>query len=258
MPLEGSAIDSVQLFSMYGDTRGLETNEWGVGFKWRKDRFLGQEHDRPDEILIDLQTRSHVNLEYLQLGISMRDTSSGILGFSWNNVNIVPDWQIFHISWLSTDLEHIHKINLTFFMYGADSTYIGLEVLLNNLRFVYIDTVGGNIVKDTVLIDNFGDDGPNSVEPISGTPTGFILHQNYPNPFNPTTKIRYEISELTLVNLTIYDLLGQKITTLVDEELSAGVYETPFDGTGLSSGTYIAVLSINVQRVQTRKMTLMK
>jgi hypothetical protein len=66
----------------------------------------------------------------------------------------------------------------------------------------------------------------------------FSFSQNYPNPFNPTTKIQYQLPELSKVKLTVYDMLGREIKTLVNEEKPAGSYEVKFDGTGLPSGIY--------------------
>ena len=72
----------------------------------------------------------------------------------------------------------------------------------------------------------------------SVVPGSFILHQNYPNPFNPTTKIKFEIYSNTNVKLSVFDILGKKITTLINGKLNTGVYETEFDASGLSSGIY--------------------
>ncbi len=69
-------------------------------------------------------------------------------------------------------------------------------------------------------------------------PSVYTLYQNYPNPFNPTTKIEYQLPELSKVKLTIYDVLGREVTTLVNEEKPAGTYEVDFDGTNLPSGVY--------------------
>ena len=95
------------------------------------------------------------------------------------------------------------------------------------------------------------------VEQISGLPQDFNLSQNYPNPFNPSTKIEYSIPEESFVQLKVYDVLGNEVATLVDEEQSAGSYRADFSGSDLSSGLYIAKLQTgNYSR--TIKMTLMK
>ncbi len=85
----------------------------------------------------------------------------------------------------------------------------------------------------------------------------FELNQNYPNPFNPTTKIKYTISEREFVSLKVYDVLGNKITTLVNEEKPAGKYEINFNGENLSSGIYFYKLHAG-NFIQTNKMILVK
>ena len=74
-------------------------------------------------------------------------------------------------------------------------------------------------------------------------PKEFSLSQNYPNPFNPVTKIRYSIpfggtSLMKYVQLKVYDILGNEIATLVNEEKPAGYYEIEFNGSNLTSGIY--------------------
>ncbi|HCV44341.1 MAG TPA: hypothetical protein DGH68_12710 [Bacteroidetes bacterium] len=69
-------------------------------------------------------------------------------------------------------------------------------------------------------------------------PKEFALDQNYPNPFNPSTKIEYAVPKESRVRLEVYNLLGQRIATLVDEVKSAGYYTASFDAVGLSSGLY--------------------
>jgi len=91
----------------------------------------------------------------------------------------------------------------------------------------------------------------------SEIPTSYSLSQNYPNPFNPVTKIKFEISKLNSVKLIIYDALGREITTLVNELLNAGTYETEWDGTNYSSGVYFYKL-ITSEYTVTRKMVLVK
>jgi len=95
------------------------------------------------------------------------------------------------------------------------------------------------------------------VEEISNILTEFYLDQNYPNPFNPTTKIKYQIPELSLVTLKIYDVLGSEITTLVNEKKHSGSFEVEFDAEQLPSGIYFYRLRAG-NYVETKKMVLMK
>ena len=85
----------------------------------------------------------------------------------------------------------------------------------------------------------------------------FELLQNYPNPFNPTTSIQYAISNRQFVSLKIYDVLGNEVASLVNEEKSVGVYEVMFDATGLSSGMYLYKLQAG-SYVETKKMVLLR
>ena len=93
-------------------------------------------------------------------------------------------------------------------------------------------------------------------------PDKFELYQNYPNPFNPSTKIRFEISNQvrngnSFVTLKVYDILGNEVATLVNEEKQPGIYEINFDGSNLSSGVYLYRLRAD-SFVQTMKMLLLK
>jgi hypothetical protein len=66
----------------------------------------------------------------------------------------------------------------------------------------------------------------------------YKLMQNYPNPFNPITKIKFEIGKQGFVKVVIYNVMGREVQTLLNETLSPGNYELPFNGGGLSSGVY--------------------
>jgi len=88
-------------------------------------------------------------------------------------------------------------------------------------------------------------------------PLEFTLEQNYPNPFNPSTTINYEIAEQRLVNLKVFDILGNEVAVLVNEEKNTGSYEVDFDATGLSSGIYFYKLQAG-DFVQTKKMILLR
>jgi len=88
-------------------------------------------------------------------------------------------------------------------------------------------------------------------------PCEFELSQNYPNPFNPSTKIEYSLKESRFTIIKIYDLLGNEIKTLVNEEKAAGKHTVNFNGSSLTSGIYIYKI-IAGDFVQTNKMILLK
>jgi len=87
--------------------------------------------------------------------------------------------------------------------------------------------------------------------------TQFELCQNYPNPFNPNTMIRYQIPERSFVTLKVFDVLGNEVASLLDEEKEAGIYESIFDAGSLSSGSYYYQI-IAGDYIQTKKMILLK
>jgi hypothetical protein len=88
-------------------------------------------------------------------------------------------------------------------------------------------------------------------------PKKFDLMQNYPNPFNPTTTIAYQLTKSGHVQLTIYDLLGKEIQTLVNKVQNQGKYQILFDAGNLVSGVYLYRLQIE-GAVVTKKMIVMK
>ena len=100
-------------------------------------------------------------------------------------------------------------------------------------------------------------DGTTIVENEKELPTSFELSQNYPNPFNPTTTISFSISSSAFTSLKVYDILGNEVETLVNEEKPAGTYELQFDASNLSSGVYLYRLSAG-NFTEMKKMVLMK
>jgi hypothetical protein len=88
-------------------------------------------------------------------------------------------------------------------------------------------------------------------------PSAFGLEQNYPNPFNPLTAIVFNVAEERHVRIAVYNSLGAEIAVPVDGVVAAGRYETPFDATDLSSGTYVLRMTAD-GFTQTRLMTLSK
>ena len=90
------------------------------------------------------------------------------------------------------------------------------------------------------MIDNDGSSAYSSVEAAEvAVPKDFAVSQNYPNPFNPTTKIDYQVPVDAKVILEVYNIAGQKVMELVNQEQSAGYYTVDFGSSRLSSGVYI-------------------
>ena len=116
----------------------------------------------------------------------------------------------------------------------------------------------GNGIWERKLIAN-----PVAV-PNTGTdiPKEYRLYQNYPNPFNPVTTIKFDIPSLSRksgnVRIDVYDLLGRKISSLVNENLSSGSYSVNFDASRYATGTYVYRLTVNNEPIDTKKMILIK
>ncbi|MCK4559570.1 MAG: T9SS type A sorting domain-containing protein [Calditrichia bacterium] len=92
---------------------------------------------------------------------------------------------------------------------------------------------------------------------IPQIPSAYQLSQNYPNPFNPTTIINYELPIKSYVELSIYNMLGQKVATLVSEKKQAGYHEVEFYGGNLSSGIYLYRIEAG-EWTDVRKMILLR
>jgi hypothetical protein len=134
--------------------------------------------------------------------------------------------------------------------------YLGTAKFLagNKMKFTTKNYMTG---KGTNPDKYDGTDVPLGVKETQVVPRVFALEQNYPNPFNPTTNVVYSVPKQTKVKLEVFDLLGRKVATLVDETKEAGQYAVRFGGPGLSSGVYIYRLSSPSQTI-TKKMLLMK
>jgi hypothetical protein len=106
------------------------------------------------------------------------------------------------------------------------------------------------LTLDFSLITDVNDEAGN-------TPTDFTLTQNFPNPFNPTTKINFSVPQSGFVNIDVFNALGQKVTTLVNEQMNAGNYSTDFNAVNLTSGIYFYKMTSG-NFTETRKMILLK
>jgi predicted secreted protein len=91
----------------------------------------------------------------------------------------------------------------------------------------------------------------------STVPEKWILYQNYPNPFNPSTKIKYTLPKSSKVKIEIFNLLGQKIETILNKQMPAGLHEVEFTAMDLPSGVYLYRIATG-NYVETKKMLLLK
>jgi L-ascorbate metabolism protein UlaG (beta-lactamase superfamily) len=96
-----------------------------------------------------------------------------------------------------------------------------------------------------------------SVENSMIRPGGFRLEQNFPNPFNPTTVISYKLSVSSDVKLSIFDVLGKEVATLINEKKPAGIYTVQWNAGGMPSGIYFYKLDVG-KYVETKKLVLIK
>lgn len=149
---------------------------------------------------------------------------------------------------------------------GGDSfdlDSLGLE-WVRYVRLTDIDTLkkegqwNGDFDLDAVVAVNSKSGSPTAIDAEKNlTPLSFELKQNYPNPFNPSTLIRYHLQHGAQVNLSVYDVSGQRVQTLVNGWLNAGEQQTRFEANDLASGIYYYRLTANGKGLS-RRMLLLK
>jgi hypothetical protein len=141
---------------------------------------------------------------------------------------------------------------------------------LNSATF-YFDSLGTDVKKITMVVMNTDSSlGENefvsytysaeSIIDVESEPSKefcFALYQNYPNPFNPTTTISFSIPSPAFISLKVYDILGNEVATLVNQERPAGEYEINLDASNLTSGVYFYRLNAG-RFTEMKKMILMK
>ncbi len=139
------------------------------------------------------------------------------------------------------------------FVHGAGTT-----TETNKYRFINRNVTEGTNIYRLKQIDFSGTFSYSDEVQVLSAPVEFKLLQNYPNPFNPTTTISFSIPEKTPVSLEVYNILGELVASLINDELKEpGNYIVNFNAAGLSSGTYIYILKQG-KNILSRKMTLLK
>jgi len=141
---------------------------------------------------------------------------------------------------------------------GPDNLFDGARgISIDSDRNIYVSGSSVRIVtqSDIVVIKYSQTTGiqNNSAE----IPDQFSISQNFPNPFNPTTKFKFDLKKSGNVKLVVYDMIGKEVATLVNKNLSAGSYESNFDGSKLTSGIYFYRIETD-NYSEVKKMTLLK
>lgn len=155
--------------------------------------------------------------------------------------------------------------NLVFVIDDPEVKQIKLEVIEmkdpnHRLQFIYhSDAASGRTLQSQV--PEFDLEIVVDLENVEGVaklvPTVFALNQNYPNPFNPSTVVSFDLPVASRVTITVFNVLGQKVATIVDEEMEAGSHEKNWDATNYSSGMYFYRIQAN-NFTETKKMLLLK
>lgn len=183
-------------------------------------------------------------------------------GFNWVGeelsffgLSFAIDFRTYNEGWSASGYKFLLTTNRgeTWNEFETPDSAVVYDLQFTDARTGYAVGQDGVILKlDPALV---------SVEDEASSPNQFILYQNYPNPFNPSTHIGFQIIDNGFVSLKIYDLLGNEVATLVNENKSAGKYEVEFSRSlinqVLSSGIYFYQLKAG-NNIQTKKMILLR
>ncbi len=146
-------------------------------------------------------------------------------------------------------------------IWQEQKAYSGLESSLFKIDFydtTYGMALGGGGIGGALLRTKTGGEINVGIKQISNeVPEEYYLEQNYPNPFNSMTNIQFQVASSKVVKLAVYDLLGRKVKTLVNEYKQAGIYQVSFNAEGLSSGVYFYRIEIS-NFTSTKKCVLLK
>ncbi len=139
---------------------------------------------------------------------------------------------------------------------GSDGIEFDTLTYSGGTEYLFVHETGDHLPIYTGKV-TFGGSGTAVGDDSDNLPTSYSLAQNYPNPFNPTTEIAFDLPSKSKVRLTVFNILGQEVTTLVNKELGPGHHSIQWDGGTQASGIYFYKLEAN-NFSETRKMMLVK
>lgn len=233
--------------------------------KWLKSNLFWQIYDADNTT--SWSVGKFTDLVYVPAKIELLSFTAQLL----DNSNVQLDWST--ISYEDNEGFDIERSQISNVNDQNNYEKIGFvksqNILNKSVNYSFTDdkvSVLGNLKYRIKSVNNDGSSTIlGEVETSASLPVNFELAQNYPNPFNPSTTIKYTIpNNVTLsgvegskVVLKIYDILGNEIKTLVNEEQTPGVHEVKFDATGLTSGVYFYKLD-TPKFTSTKKMILLR
>ncbi len=124
------------------------------------------------------------------------------------------------------------------------------SLTINSSGHIFAGTCGGGVFRSVQSTTSIK-------ETNTAIISSFVLMQNYPNPFNPSTTIKFALPERAKINLSVYNLLGEKVAELVSGEMDADYHETQWNASRFASGVYFYTLQAG-KYIETKKLILMK
>ena len=188
--------------------------------------------------------------------------------FEWEESIDIDSEISYSLNIIFSNADILHEVEYNDILntnYGVSTYEYAMLMSNNSLALAYIDYIVKATDGEFNVVSDSGKFVLNNVSlstQIDIKPERFSLHQNYPNPFNPTTTIAYDLPIASIVNITIYDMMGRKIKTLVNEYEAAGFKYTQWDGRNdknesVSAGLYVYLLQTE-KFMQNKKMIFLK
>ncbi|MFW6347410.1 MAG: T9SS type A sorting domain-containing protein, partial [Cyclonatronaceae bacterium] len=194
----------------------------------------------PDQIVSQAMTVRNAGGSTLDYEVDFEETTEG-------NEGGYPSWILYVDGDGSLEPEEVDELTVRFRGNVEPGDYTADMIITSN------DPAGeeNRVSLQMTVVTN------TSATPENEQPTSFELSQNYPNPFNPTTNISYALPENAHVRLEVFNVQGQRVALLVDQQQNPGNYSATFDASGLSSGVYIYQIQA-AGYTKTQKMLLVK
>jgi len=219
------------------------------GISWSEPIKVNQDNSNKDQwmpsIAVDPTSGNLFIVYYDSRNFVANDSAQVYISASYNGGESFQDILVSDVPFLPSSIQ-------AFWANDYMGSYIGITALQNIVWPCWNDNRTGfyQLYTERLIVTDVR-------EIYIDLPESFILEQNYPNPFNPSTTIGFQLPEKSYVEITVYDVLGNEVATLVDEYKPAGRYEIEFNASGLSTGVYFYRLQAG-GFIQTKKMVLMK